>query len=102
MVPLPPLNLSAPSSSASSAMVDGRMSFDASGWTVSTGGGRATGGTSGGMRTSGFSGQGQTLGTQVDPYEPFGTWGQGAAPTQAGGPVMWLLLLAAAGFIILK
>lgn len=102
MVPIPPLNLSAPSSSASSAMVDGRMSFDASGWTVSTGGGRATGGTSGGMSNGGFGGKAQQPGTAVDPYEPFGTWGQGTTPTQAGGPVMWLLLLAAAGFIILK
>lgn len=102
MVPIPNLNLSAPSSSASSAMVDGRSAFDGSGWTVATGGGRATGGTSGGMRMGGFSGQAHPTASQVDPFDPFPTWGAGV-PTQAGGSSMVLIALAAlAGFIILK
>jgi hypothetical protein len=37
----------------SEASVDGRGFFDGSGWSVATGGGRATGGTSGGMSQPG-------------------------------------------------
>ena len=102
-LPLPNLTLSAPSSSASSAQVDGRQGFDGSGWVVSTGGGHAAGGTSGGMRLMGGFGQApQRMGTQVPMDYTGQAFGQ-VQQQQAGGSSGGLLaMLAAAAFFILR
>lgn len=72
----------------SGAQVDGRGFLDGSGWTVSTGASRATGGTSGGLSAPGTA-----------PNERL--WGA-AAPQQAG--YGWIgaavLLMIAAGLVL--
>lgn len=70
----------------SEASVDGRGFFDGSGWSVATGGGRATGGTSGGMSAPGKAPEAADYGVSA------------AAPLQAGpgmvGGLMLVVLLA--------
>lgn len=113
-MPLPfNLNLAAPSNSAANLSVDGRSAFDASGWTVATGGGRAAGGTSGGMRQAGFTAPAHRLGSAVAPQVPalpmtmpswqadeYGMPPQYNAPAQAGGGSMLLMVAAAALFFL--
>ena len=72
----------------SSAQADARSFFDGSGWTVSTGSGRATGGTSGG----GMRAPGGTGGAAAPGWEP----APGGAMQAGGG---WLTLAMVGGLV---